>query len=93
LLFSYLACRAIRARPHGNVDEVFPCANFAAMKANNSKKDTITAPLLKDVIARDKACQQADRQNVSIGSKPLNPPALYEDQGEGYNANYVFPQE
>jgi hypothetical protein len=63
------------------------------MKANNSKKDSITAPLLKDVIVNDKVNQKLNRENVSIGSKPISPPALYEDQGEGYNANFVFPQE
>lgn len=63
------------------------------MKANNSKKDSITAPLLKDVIVRDKVNQKLNRENLLIGSKPLNAPALYEDQGEGYNANFVFPQE
>jgi hypothetical protein len=72
---------------------LLPRATFWAMKANNSKKDSITVPLLKDVVVRDKANQKATRENVSIGSKPLKSPALYEDAGEGYNASYVFPQE
>jgi len=29
----------------------------------------------------------------SVGSKPLQPPALYEDAGEGYNSDFTFPQE
>ena len=63
------------------------------MKANKSKQESITRPLLRDVVARDQYNQKIVRETVSIGSKPLNPPALYEDSGEGYNANYVFPQE
>jgi hypothetical protein len=63
------------------------------MKSNNSKKDSITAPLLKDVIKRDKANQKQCRSEVSVGPKPLNSPALYEDSGEGYNANFTFPQD
>jgi hypothetical protein len=63
------------------------------MKANNSKQEPITRPLLKEVVARDKFNQKMLRETVSIGSKPLDPPALYEDSGEGFNANFVFPQK
>ncbi len=63
------------------------------MKAKDSKKGSITTPLLKDVVARDKAGQKTIKEDVSIGSKPLDPPALYEDSGNGYNADFVFPQE
>ena len=63
------------------------------MKSKDSSKQSVTAPLLKDVIESDKANQMANRETVSIGSKPLNPPALYEDSGEGYNADFTLPQE
>jgi hypothetical protein len=70
-----------------------PHATFAAMKANNSRKESITAPLLKEAIEQHKANAKANRENASSGSKPLNPPALYEDSGEGYNPDFTFPQE
>jgi hypothetical protein len=63
------------------------------MKKNNPKRESVTAPLLKDVVKRDKANTKAIRENVSIGEKPLDPAALYEDPGEGYNADFTFPQE
>lgn len=63
------------------------------MKANKLKNQSITAPLLKDVVELDKANTKATRETVTIGQKPLNPPALYEDSGEGYNADYTFPQD
>lgn len=63
------------------------------MKANKSKHDSITKPLLKDVIELDKAHAKAVRDSVTIGQKPLNPPALYEDSGEGYNPKFTFPQD
>lgn len=93
MLFSYLTrannSHAARADRHWCRADV----NVAGMKANNSNKGSITTPLLKDVIARDQATQKADRETVLIGQKPLNPPALYEDSGEGYNADFTFPQE
>lgn len=91
--FSYLSAFCTSQRIMRAALERLARVSLAAMKANNSKKDTVTAPLLKDVVVRDRANQKLDRENVLIGSKPLNPPALYEDQGEGYNANFVFPQE
>ena len=63
------------------------------MKARHIKKETITGPVLKDLIARDKANQKFNRDEVTIGEKPLDPPALYEDSGEGYNADFTFPQD
>jgi hypothetical protein len=63
------------------------------MKRINSKNQSVTATLLKDVMAQHKANTKATQENVSIGSKPLDPPALYEDAGEGYNADFTIPQE
>ncbi len=68
------------------------------MKDKKGKEARFTQPLLKDLINRQKAeskltfdCVSNDKANT--GSTPLEPPALYEDSGEGYNANFVFPQE
>ncbi|HEX4749846.1 MAG TPA: hypothetical protein VH302_09920 [Bryobacteraceae bacterium] len=63
------------------------------MKTKNSKQDSITAPLLKDLAIADQANQKSNCDNVSIGQKPLDPPALYEDAGEGYNSDYIYPQQ
>jgi len=63
------------------------------MKQSDAKKGSVTGPVLKDLVERDKAVQKATREEVSIGSKPLNPPALYEDSGEGYNTDFTFPQQ
>jgi len=63
------------------------------MRQSDVKKGSITAPVLKDLAERDRAMQKANREEVSIGSKPLNPPAQYEDSGEGYNADFTFPQQ
>ena len=63
------------------------------MKANNSKKDSITGASLKDVIECDQARQKANCEKLFVDSTPPNPPALYEDSGEGYNSNFTFPQE
>jgi hypothetical protein len=63
------------------------------MKADKSKKDSVIAPLLKDAIERDRANQKANSDNVSIGQKPLDPAASYEDAGDGYNPDYTYPQQ
>lgn len=63
------------------------------MKQRDAKKSSITAPVLKDLVERDLAQQKANCEQVSIGSKPLNPPALYEDSGEGYNPDFTYPQQ
>ena len=63
------------------------------MKVNRSKNNSITAPLLKDMVERDQANRKPISDNVSIGQKPLAPPALYEDPGEGYNRDYTYPQQ
>jgi len=68
------------------------------MKDKKGKEASFTQPLLKDLINRQKAESKLTFGNISsdkpgIGSTPLEPPALYEDSGEGYNANFVFPQE
>ncbi len=68
------------------------------MKEKKGKEASLTQPLLKDLITRQKAESKltfggvaSDKTNA--GSTPLDPPALYEDSGAGYNANFVFPQD
>jgi hypothetical protein len=62
------------------------------MKNDGRQKGSITKPLLKDLMDQQKA-NQTTNPEPSVGSNPLQPPALYEDAGEGYNLNYTFPQE
>lgn len=63
------------------------------MKSSKGLKAPITKPLLKELVSRQKADLKKQTQTPSIGSKPLDPPALYEDAGEGYNADFAFPQD
>ncbi len=67
------------------------------MKDKKGKEAGFTQPLLKDLIDRQKVESKMTFDGVfnkaNTGSTPLEPPALYEDSGEGYNANFVFPQE
>ncbi|HEX4164564.1 MAG TPA: hypothetical protein VHZ55_03750 [Bryobacteraceae bacterium] len=64
------------------------------MKNNNSAKESsVTKPLLKGLLDLQKAEAEKTLQSVSIGSKPLSPPDLYQDSGGGYNPDFTFPQE
>ena len=64
------------------------------MKAKNkSQRGSVTGPLLESIVEEDKANSQALFLDPSIGSKPLPQPDLYQDSGNGYNANFVDPQD
>lgn len=63
------------------------------MKSSKRPKASVTKPLLKELVDRQKADLKTQLESPSIGSTPLQPPALYEDAGEGYNADFTFPQE
>jgi hypothetical protein len=63
------------------------------MKQNQRKSASITTPLLKDLVERQKAEYKQLAPNVTIGSTPLPAPDLYQDAGNGYNPNFTFPQE
>jgi hypothetical protein len=63
------------------------------MQSKDRKNESITAPLLKDLVDREKAVSKFKDPDPSVGSKPLQPPALYEDAGEGYNQDFTFPQQ
>ncbi|MGC2659559.1 MAG: hypothetical protein WA324_16500 [Bryobacteraceae bacterium] len=62
------------------------------MKNDTRQNGSITKPLLKDLMDRQKA-NQKNNPEPSVGSTPLQPPALYEDAGEGYNSGFTFPQD
>ena len=63
------------------------------MKQTKRLKAPITKPLLKELVDRQKADLKKQTQTPSIGSKPLDPPALFEDAGQGYNTDFTFPQD
>ncbi len=77
--------RALRSR--------LPGCYRAAMKQNqNRKEQSVTKPLLKDLLERHKAEAQK-MPEVSVGSEPLAPSDLFQDDGGGYNRDFTFPQE
>ena len=63
------------------------------MKSNDRPKGSITEPLLKELVDRDKANSKAIKQIPSVESKPLEPSDLFQDPGSGYNSDFTFPQE
>jgi hypothetical protein len=68
------------------------------MKNDGRQSGSITKPLLKGLMDRQKANEKCNPEPYSdsapyIGSTPLDPAALYEDAGGGYNLDYTFPQE
>jgi|GEM_PF-1931762 len=63
------------------------------MNSNRRPKGSVTKPLLKELVDLQKANSKVVNTNPSVESKPLDPPALYEDAGEGYNPDFTFPQE
>ncbi len=58
----------------------------------NRKEQSVTKPLLKDLIERQKV-ESPKMPEVSIGSEPLAPSDLFQDDGSGYNLDFTFPQE
>jgi hypothetical protein len=64
------------------------------MKAKKGQEASITQPLLKDLIQRQKVEQKTTFDNATnIANAPLAQPDLYQDPGQGYNADFVFPQD
>jgi hypothetical protein len=68
------------------------------MKSSKGQKASFTQPILKDLIERQKAEQKQQLSQTlneipSVDSTPSGQPALYQDPGSGYNANFVFPQD
>jgi hypothetical protein len=54
---------------------------------------SFTKPLLDSLVQHDKANYQANFHPPTVGSTPLAQPALYQDPGSGYNADFDFPQD
>lgn len=63
------------------------------MKSDERQSASISAPLLEDLVEAEKANSKIFNSSPSVGSKPLPPPALYQDSGGGYNEDFTFPQE
>jgi len=63
------------------------------MKSRKQPKGSITEPVLRDMLDRQKADSEAELKNITVGSKPLPSPDLYQDPGGGYNPDFTFPQE
>jgi hypothetical protein len=58
------------------------------MKTEN--ESSVTAPLLKEIVELDQAQQSA---LPKFDNRPGQPADLLHDAGNGYNSNFVFPQE
>jgi hypothetical protein len=63
------------------------------MKSKKPQPEPVTAPLLKDVMDRQKAALKTQLPDPNVGSKPLKQPDLYQDPGQRYNPGFVFPQD
>ena len=63
----------------------------SVMNSKNRQSDSITKPLLKDLIERSKTNTKFVEPSVS--SNPLEPSDLYQDSGSGYNTDFTIPQE
>ena len=67
------------------------------MKKKKAQEASITQPLLKDLIAREKAATKINLNKMQIqsdaGSTPLETAALFQDPGNGFNKNFDFPQD
>ena len=61
------------------------------MKSKESQNGSITQPLLQELMDREKLNRKI--QPPIVESKPLDPPSLYQDAGNGYNSNLAFPQQ
>ncbi|HEY3937254.1 MAG TPA: hypothetical protein VGL97_07475 [Bryobacteraceae bacterium] len=64
------------------------------MKSKNNQKRSLTGPLVKELVDRQKAEFSASNMPApSVGSIPLAQPDLYQDPGQGYNPDFTFPQD
>ncbi len=71
------------------------CCYVLVMKAKKGQEDSITRPLLKDLVTRSKVESKLtlDSVKTNVGSTPLVQPDLFQDPGNGYNVDFVFPQD
>ena len=64
------------------------------MPVKKGQDGSITQPILKDLIQRHKVEVKTTLANAAcVDQKLLAQPALYQDPAQGYNANFVFPQD
>jgi len=63
------------------------------MNSRNRQKESVTKPLLKQLVDLQKANEKTLPKDPSIGSDPLKPAGLYQDAGNGYNPDFTWPQE
>jgi len=61
------------------------------MQSQKQRNGSITAPVLKDLIEREKLNRKIE--NPSVSDSPSAPADLYQDAGGGYNPDFTFPQE
>lgn len=54
------------------------------------KDSSITGSLLQDILELDRAQQAA---LPTFENKPVQPADFLHDSGNGYNSNFVFPQD
>jgi hypothetical protein len=64
------------------------------MKSKNKNKGSITGPLVKELVDRQKAEFRTSKTLApTADSTPSEQPDLYQDPGQGYNSNFTFPQD
>ena len=75
-------------------------ANVAGMKSKKNQKGSVTGPLIKELVNRQKTDFKAEKPAFRtsmttpfVESTPLAQPDLYQDPGQGYNFNFTFPQD
>jgi len=62
------------------------------MKTFKTPEGPVTKPLLKRLVQQHQADLKKQVRIVTVGSKPLPPPDLYQDAGGGFNSNLSFLQ-
>jgi hypothetical protein len=83
---------AVTAAAASQIARTLPCYRVA-MKNKKKGQQPFTAPLLQDLVDRQKSDSLIE--NIGVVQKPADEqaPDLYQDAGGGYNRNFVFPQE
>ena len=68
----------------------------ARMKRQENPKGSITKPLLQELINRKGANDKLKPVAPAVEKSPVKQPAqpaLYQDEGGGFNSNFTFPQD
>jgi hypothetical protein len=84
----------------GHIGKRNASANVAGMKSKKNQKGSVTGPLIKQLVDRQKSDFKAEKPDFKtsmttpfVESTPLAQPDLYQDPGQGYNFNFTFPQD